>query len=76
METDNTNQVNEILQENGISQENEIIQENVIENNSTNIDVLDNIHNDLGIIICFFVFITLVIILKYTYKFFNMIFNF
>ena len=41
-----------------------------------NTELLKNIHNDLGIITCFIVFFTLVIILKYAYKFFNMIFNF
>lgn len=41
-----------------------------------NIEILQQIHNDLGIMTCFIVFITLVIILKYTYKFFNMLFNF
>lgn len=38
--------------------------------------LLTNIHNDLGFICCFLIFFTLVIILKYAYKFFNMIFNF
>ena len=38
--------------------------------------VLTDIHNDLGMICCFLIFFTLVIILKYAYKFFNMIFNF
>lgn len=37
---------------------------------------LADIHNDLGIIACFLIFFTLVIILKYIYKFFNMIFQF
>lgn len=37
---------------------------------------ISTIHNDLGIITCFLVFFTLVIILKYSYKFFNMIFQF
>lgn len=37
---------------------------------------LDTIHEDLGIIACFLVFFTIVIILKYSYKFFNMIFQF
>lgn len=37
---------------------------------------LDTIHSDLGIITCFLVFFTIVIILKYAYKFFNMIFQF
>lgn len=34
------------------------------------------IHTDLSVITCFLVFFTLVIILKYIYKFFNMIFQF
>lgn len=38
--------------------------------------ILIDIHNDLGLICCFLVFFTLVIILKYAYKFFNMVFNF
>ena len=37
---------------------------------------LADIHQDLGIIACFLIFFTLVIILKYIYKFFNMIFQF
>lgn len=40
------------------------------------IELLKEIHNDLGVITCFIVFFVLVIILKYSYKFFNMIFNF
>lgn len=41
----------------------------------TNIDI-NTIHNDLSVIVCFLVFFTLVIILKYIYKFFNMMFQF
>ena len=41
-----------------------------------NTELLREIHNDLGIITCFIVFFTIVIILKYIYKFFNMIFSF
>lgn len=37
-------------------------------------ELLNLIHNDLGIIACFLIFFVLVIILKYIYKFFNMIF--
>lgn len=37
---------------------------------------LEQIHNDLGIIVSFLIFFTLVIILKYSYKFFNMIFKY
>lgn len=42
----------------------------------TNDEVLQQIHYDLSIIICFLVFFVIVIILKYIYKFFNMIFQF
>lgn len=41
----------------------------------TNINI-NTIHNDLSVIVCFLVFFTLVIILKYIYKFFNMMFQF
>ena len=37
---------------------------------------LNTIHNDLSIIACFLIFFTIVIILKYIYKFLNMIFQF
>lgn len=37
---------------------------------------INTIHADLSVITCFLVFFTLVIILKYAYKFFNMIFQF
>lgn len=40
----------------------------------TDNELLNLIHNDLGIITCFLIFFVLVIILKYIYKFFNMIF--
>lgn len=40
------------------------------------ISILSEIHNDLGFICCFLVFFSLVILLKYSYKYFNMIFNF
>ena len=40
-----------------------------------NVDI-KTIHTDLSVIACFLVFFTLVIILKYIYKFFNMIFQF
>lgn len=42
----------------------------------TNDEMLKQIHYDLSIITCFLVFFTIVIILKYIYKFFNMIFQF
>ena len=34
------------------------------------------LHSDLGILVCFIVFFVLVIILVYSYKFFNMMFKF
>ena len=40
------------------------------------IELLKLIHYDLGCIVCFLVFFVLVIILKYIYKFFDMIFHF
>ena len=40
------------------------------------LELLKLIHTDLGVIICFLVFFVLVIILKYIYKFFDMIFHF
>lgn len=43
---------------------------------TTNTELLQQIHNDLSIVVCFLVFFTIVIILKYIYKFFNMIFQF
>lgn len=50
--------------------------ENVtIEDTSVNEQLLQ-IHEDLGIITCFIVFFVLVILLKYVYKFFDMIFKY
>lgn len=43
---------------------------------STDTELLQQIHSDLGIIVSLLIFFSLVIILKYVYKFFNMIFNF
>ena len=40
------------------------------------LELLELIHTDLSYIICFLVFFVLVIILKYIYKFFDMIFQF
>ena len=37
-------------------------------------EMLNTLHTDLGFICSFLVFFTLVIILKYVYKFFNMFF--
>ena len=63
-----------------MEEENNVIQDNIVlvETTETNeeLEILKEIHNDLGIITCFIVFFTLVIILKYAYKFFNMIFSF
>ena len=42
----------------------------------TEIELLEAIHNDLGVVSCFLIFFTLVTILKYSYKFFDMIFKF
>ena len=50
--------------------------ENVVIEDTTVIEQLSQIHNDLGFIACFIIFFTLVIILKYTYKFFDMIFKY
>ena len=73
MENDNTN-----------TEYNETSSNNTVDNTSTNTSVgspaeynekLDNLHSDLGIICSFLVFFTLVILLKYVYKFFNMFFQ-
>ena len=40
------------------------------------IELLELIHTDLAYIICFLVFFVLIILLKYIYKFFDMIFQF
>ena len=42
----------------------------------TELELLEMIHNDLGYICCFLIVFTLVIILNYIYKFFNMLFRF
>ena len=42
----------------------------------TEIDLLNLIHQDLGILCSFLIFFALVIILYFTYKFFDMIFKF
>lgn len=41
----------------------------------TEIELLELIHTDLGCILAFLLFFTLVILLKYIYKFFGMFFN-
>lgn len=40
------------------------------------VELLNLIHTDLGYIVCFLIFFVLVIILKYIYKFFDMLFKF
>lgn len=40
------------------------------------LELLELIHNDLGAIVCFLIFFVVCIILKYAYKFFDMIFQF
>ena len=47
----------------------------IIQDDSVN-EQLSQIHEDLGLIACFIIFFVLVIILKYAYKFFDMIFKF
>lgn len=65
------------MEEENLNQE-EVLEVETIQITETteNTELLKEIHNDLGIITCFIVFFTLVIILKYSYKFFNMIFSF
>lgn len=42
----------------------------------TEVELLQLIHEDLGILCCFLIFFTLVILLYFAYKFFDMIFQF
>ena len=42
----------------------------------TEIELLNLIHTDLSCIACILIFFVLVILLKYSYKFFDMIFKF
>lgn len=42
----------------------------------TEIELLNLIHEDLGVLCCFLIFFVLVIILYFAYKFFDMIFKF
>lgn len=42
----------------------------------TELELLELIHTDLGTIVCFLIFFVVCIILKYVYKFFDMIFQF
>ena len=50
--------------------------ENIVEVDTTIEGKLDQIHQDLGLISCFIIFFVLVILLKYVYKFFDMVFKF
>lgn len=60
--------------------ENEVLEtettENVIVEDSSLNEQLTQIHEDLGLITCFIIFFVLVILLKYAYKFFDMIFKY
>jgi len=69
--------------ENEIVYTNELLEENntlsgttstVVVDNSKTEELLTHIDTDLQSIICFLVFFTLVILLKYVYKFFDMFF--
>lgn len=40
------------------------------------VEILNLIHNDLGVIACLLIFFIMVTILKYIYKFFDMLFHF
>ena len=69
--------------ENEIIYANELLEENntlsgttstVVVDNSKTEELLTHIDTDLQSIICFLVFFTLVILLKYVYKFFDMFF--
>ena len=69
--------------ENEIINDNELIEENntisgtsstIVVDNSKAEELLTNIDTDLQFIICFLVFFSLIIILKYVYKFFDMFF--
>lgn len=42
----------------------------------TEVELLNLIHTDLGYIVCFLIFFVLIIILKYIYNFFDMLFKF
>ena len=61
---------NTVLNETTDNTENVIIQDDSVN------EQLSQIHEDLGLITCFIIFFVLVIILKYAYKFFDMIFKF
>ena len=54
----------------------ETYQELLVDTNDNDVEILQQLHTDLSVIICFFVFFVIVIILNYIYKFFNMIFQF
>ena len=51
-------------------------EEEVYENVVNELQLLQSIHTDLSAIACFLVFFTLVIILYFAYKFFDMVFKF
>lgn len=53
---------------------NEVV-ENVVVQDTGVTEQLAQVHEDLGIIASFMIFFTLVIILKYAYKFFDMVFK-
>lgn len=61
-------------------EENEIIEneitENIIVEDASVTEQLNQIHTDLGLILCFIIFFVLVLLLKYAYKFFDMVFKF
>ena len=52
------------------------VAENIIENIVTETELLSNIHTDLSAIACFLVFFSLVIILYFGYRFFDMMWKF
>lgn len=78
-EIENNNEITENTVEN--TTENEIT-ENEVEENTNTIILVDNnisdqitqVHEDLGIVTSFLIFFSLIIILRYVYKFFNMFF--
>jgi len=68
---------NEIVYTNELLEENNTISgttSTVVVDNSKTEELLTHIDTDLQSIICFLVFFTLVILLKYVYKFFDMFF--
>lgn len=66
------------INENNINDVNNTVENstsNTIENTVNYNDNLQTIHEDLGVICSFLIFFTLVIILKYIYKWFDMFFK-